>query len=65
MPKFNVSISVTLESYSSIEVEATDQADANRIVSESIAKDGFSSEYWFDADEWDTDWDNATDLKVV
>jgi hypothetical protein len=65
MQKYNVIISVTVESFATLEVEANNEMEANRIVEESISKDKFNSPFWLQADEWDTDFNNATDLRVV
>jgi len=60
-----VVMAVSVVSYASVEVEASDEAEAKRIVSESIANEGFSSPFWFEAEGWETDMNNADDLRVI
>lgn len=65
MSEFTVTLAVNVPSYCDIEVQAASQEDADRIVAESIKKHSWSSPYWQDADNWDTDWINADDLRVL
>lgn len=65
MEKFKVIIAVNVSSYASVEVEAPNEIEANRIVAESIQKLVWDSPYWQDAADWDTDWSAAEDLRVV
>ena len=65
MSKFQVHIAVNVTSFAAVEVEAVSEIEANRIVAGSIEKDGWESPYWQEANDWDTDWQNAEDLRVV
>lgn len=65
MSKFQVHIAVNVASFAAVEVEAENEIEANRIVAESIEKNGWESPYWQAANDWDTDWLNAEDLRVV
>jgi hypothetical protein len=60
-----VTIAVTLDSFAEVEVETDSQAEAYRLVQESIEKEGFNSPYWIKSENWDTDWSAAEDLRVV
>jgi hypothetical protein len=46
-------------------VEAANEIEANQIVADSIDKQGWGSPYWQETTDWDTDWQNADDLRVV
>lgn len=63
--KYQVPIAVTVASFAAVEVEAVSEIEANRIVAESIERDKWESPYWQEAHDWDTDWQNAEDLRVV
>ena len=65
MPKHTVHIAVNVTNFATVEVEAPDETAANRIVAESIEKQGWDSLYWQETTDWDTDWQNADDLRVV
>ena len=65
MAKFKVLLAVTVESYSTIEVEAVNEIEASKIVEESFHKEGFSSDYWDTAYDWDTDFDNPISIRVI
>lgn len=60
-----VTIAVTVDSFAEVEVETDSQAEACRLVQESIEKEGFNSPYWIKSENWDTDWLNAQDLRVI
>lgn len=60
-----VTIAVTVDSFAEVQVETDSQAEAHRLVQESIEKEGFNSPYWIKSENWDTDWLNAQDLRVV
>jgi hypothetical protein len=65
MSNFQVQIAVNVPSFAAVEVEAENEIDANRIVAESIEKDGWESPYWQETADWETDWQNADDFRVV
>jgi hypothetical protein len=65
MNKYTIHLMVTVPCYGCVDVEATSEEEAKRIVAESIEKKGFSSDFWFDSEQWDTDMDAAEDLKVL
>lgn len=65
MKKYEVIIAVDVPSYATVMVEASDEAEANRIVTESIKTQEWASPYWQDTTDWDTDWTAAEDLRVV
>jgi hypothetical protein len=46
MEKYRVLLSVNVDSYATIEVEAVNEVEASRIVEESFKKEGFNSQYW-------------------
>lgn len=60
-----VTIAVTVDSFAEVEVETDSQSEAYRLVQESIEKEGFNSPYWIKSENWDTDWLNAQNLRVV
>ena len=65
MAKHRVLLSVNVDSYATIEVEAINEVEASRIVEESFKKEGFNSQYWDMAHEWDTDFDNPNSIRVI
>ena len=65
MSKFQVHIAVNVTSFAVVEVEAANEIEANQIVADSIDKQGWGSPYWQETTDWDTDWQNADDLRVV
>jgi hypothetical protein len=60
-----ITIAVTVNSYAPVQVEAPSELEAARIVQESIDKEGFDSPYWDQAQDWDTDWQQAENLRVL
>jgi hypothetical protein len=65
MGKHTVHVAVNVTSFAAVEVEAPDEIAAHRIVAESIKKKGWESPYWQETVDWDTDWQNADDFRVV
>jgi hypothetical protein len=65
MGKHTVHVAVNVTSFAAVEVEAPDEIAAHRIVAESIEKDGWESPYWQETADWETDWQNADDFRVV
>ena len=65
MSKFQVHIAVNVTSFAVVEVEAANEIEANQIVAASIEKQRWGSPYWQETTDWDTDWQNADDLRVV
>lgn len=65
MKKYEVIIAVDVPSYATVVVEAADEAEANRLVTESIKTQEWLSPYWQDATEWATDWSAAENLRVT
>ena len=65
MTKHTVIIAVTVESYCNITLDAESEQEAQRIVQESINKDSFQSAFYQNAEDWDTDWDNAENLRLT
>jgi hypothetical protein len=60
-----VTIAVTVESYCTLNVEAPDALEAHRLVEQSLDKEGWHSPYYQNASDWDTDWDNAENLRIL
>ena len=65
MTKHTVIIAVTVQSYCNITLDAESEQEAQRIVQESINKDSFQSAFYQNAEDWDTDWDNAENLRLT
>ena len=65
MTKHTVIIAVTVQSYCNITLDAESEQEAQRIVQESINKDSFQSAFYQNAKDWDTDWDNAENLRLT
>ena len=63
--KHNIIIAVTVQSYCSIAVEAETEQEADRLVQDSIAKEGFESPFYQNAEDWETEWDSAENLRIV
>jgi hypothetical protein len=63
--KYNIIIAATVQSYCSIAVDAETEQEAERFVQESIDKEGFDSPFYQSAEDWDTDWLNAENLRIV
>ena len=63
--KYNIIIAVTVQSYCSIAVDAETEQEADRLVQDSIAKEGFGSPFYQNAEDWETEWDNAENLRIV
>ena len=63
--KHNIIIAATVQSYCSIAVDAETEQEAERLVQESIDKEGFESPFYQNSGEWDTDWLNAENLRIV
>jgi hypothetical protein len=63
--KYPVTLAVTVSSYCTIEVEAKSQAAADEKVAKSIESKQWGSPYWRTANDWDTDWNNADNLRVL
>lgn len=64
-PTFPVIIAVDVTSYCTIQLEADSDVAAAEIVARSIAEEGWESPFWQRAADWDTDWQNAADLRVI
>ena len=65
MTKHTVIIAVTVQSYCNITLDAESEPEAQSIVKESINKDSFQSTFYQNAEDWDTDWDNAENLRLT
>ena len=65
MKKFKVTVAVDVPSYAQVEVEAASEEAAYRIVTADIEMRGWESRFYVDAEDWDTDWCNADNLRVV
>ena len=63
--KHEILIAVTLNSYCTIQVEAPTAKEAERLVQESFRKDHWDSPYYQQAEDWDTGWNEADDLRIV
>jgi hypothetical protein len=60
-----VTIAVTVVSCCTLDVEAPDALEAHRLVEQSLDKEGWLSPYYQNAFDWDTDWDNADNLRIL
>lgn len=65
MTKHTVIIAVTVQSYCNITLDAESEQEAQRIVQDSINKNSFQSAFYQNAEDWDTDWDNAENLRLT
>ena len=65
MTKHTVIIAVTVQSYCNITLDAESEQEAQRIVQDSINKNSFHSAFYQNAEDWDTDWDNAENLRLT
>ena len=62
---FTVIVAADVPNYGKVDVEATSAAEAERLVAESFARDGFESLYWEVAAGFEPDWSNCQDLRTV
>ena len=65
MQKFTVTIAADLPSYAQIEVEASSQEAAERMVEKSLAEHGTESEFYDGADAWSHMWGGVENLRMV
>ena len=63
--KFKVTIAVDVPSYAEVEVEAESEEAACKLVAEDIEKNGWESRYYQSAEDWDDDWMNSENLRVL
>jgi hypothetical protein len=63
--KHNIIIAATVQSYCNSAVEAETEQEAERLVQDSIDKEGFDSPFYRNAEDWDTDWLNAENLRIL
>jgi hypothetical protein len=63
--KYSVTVVIDVPHYTEVEVEATSQKEANRIVSDSFIDDNFDSPFYTEVDEWSSDWSGADNLRVA
>ena len=65
MSQHTVIIAVTVQSYCNITLDAESEQEAQRIVQDSINKNSFQSPFYQNAEDWDTDWGNAENLRLT
>jgi hypothetical protein len=63
--KYSVSIVIDVPHYAEVEVEATSQKEANRIVSDSFIDDNFDSPFYTEVNDWSAEWFGADNLRVA
>jgi len=61
--KYSVTIVIDVPHYAEVEVEATSQKQASRIVSDSFIDDNFDSPFYTEVNEWSSDWSGADNLR--